>query len=145
MEVRTTRGTTALVYCLIIWVRLLGRALPLLLSPLFLLLLHCVEAAVIVQGGAMNCGLLFAGPPPPPFGAVSGKISKIRWAAVLATLYMGAPVGDRQLRCYVTGCQLTAKRLARDRRFMKICLAPSASWSLVLKMKKLLNDGLDLT
>jgi hypothetical protein len=58
---------------------------------------------------------------------------------------MGAPEGGRQLQRYIAGCQLTAKSFARDRRFTKIFLAPSASWSLVLKMKKLLNDGLDLT
>jgi hypothetical protein len=34
-----------------------------------------------VQGGAVNRGLLFAGPPPSPLGAVSGKISKICQAA----------------------------------------------------------------
>ncbi len=32
---------------------------------------------IYIQGGAMNRGLLFAGPPPPPLGAVSGKISEI--------------------------------------------------------------------
>jgi hypothetical protein len=31
-----------------------------------------------VQGGAFNRGLFFAGPPPLPLGAVSGKISEIR-------------------------------------------------------------------
>jgi hypothetical protein len=31
-----------------------------------------------IQGGAVNRGLLFAGPPPSPLGAVSGKISEIR-------------------------------------------------------------------
>jgi hypothetical protein len=30
-----------------------------------------------VQGGALNRGLFFAGPPPSPLGAVSGKISEI--------------------------------------------------------------------
>jgi hypothetical protein len=35
----------------------------------------------------MNRGLLFAGPPPPPFGDC-GKISEIHKAAVLATLYI---------------------------------------------------------
>jgi hypothetical protein len=34
-----------------------------------------------VQGGAVNRGLFFADPPPSPLGAVSGKISKNRWAA----------------------------------------------------------------
>jgi hypothetical protein len=34
-----------------------------------------------VQGGALNCGLFFAGPPLSPLGAVSGKISENRWAA----------------------------------------------------------------
>jgi hypothetical protein len=32
--------------------------------------------AIIVQGGAVNHRLFFAGPPPLPLGAVSGKISK---------------------------------------------------------------------
>jgi hypothetical protein len=58
---------------------------------------------------------------------------------------MGVPVGGRQLQCHITGCQLIAKSFARDRPFKKIRPAPSASWSLVLKMKKLLNDGLNLT
>jgi hypothetical protein len=31
-----------------------------------------------VQGGAVNRGLFFAGPPPSLLGAVSGKISEIR-------------------------------------------------------------------
>jgi hypothetical protein len=31
-----------------------------------------------VQGGALNRGLFFAGPPPSPLGAVSGNISEIR-------------------------------------------------------------------
>ncbi len=53
--------------------------------------------------------------------------------------------GSHQLQCYIAGRQLIAKSFARDRPFTKICPAPSASWSLVLKMKKLLNDGLDLT
>jgi hypothetical protein len=34
--------------------------------------------SVLVQGGALNRGLLFADPPPSPLGAVSGKISEIR-------------------------------------------------------------------
>jgi hypothetical protein len=33
---------------------------------------------VHVQGGALNRGLFFAGPPPSPLWAVSGKISEIR-------------------------------------------------------------------
>jgi hypothetical protein len=57
---------------------------------------------------------------------------------------MGAPVGGRQQRCYIAVRQLIAKSFVRNRPFMKICLAPSTSWSLVLEMKKLLNDGLDL-
>jgi hypothetical protein len=35
------------------------------------------EAHVLVQGGAVNCGLFLADPPPSLLGAVSGKISKI--------------------------------------------------------------------
>jgi hypothetical protein len=31
-----------------------------------------------IQGKAVNCGLFFADPPPPPLGAVSGKMNKIR-------------------------------------------------------------------
>jgi hypothetical protein len=46
--------------------------------------------------------------------------------------------------CYIAGCQLIAKTFARDRPFAKIWAGSSASWSLVLKMKKLLDDGLDL-
>jgi hypothetical protein len=55
-----------------------------------------------------------------------------------------AAVGGRQLRCYIAGRQLIAKSFAQDRGFMKICPGPSASWSLVVNTKKLLNDGLDL-
>jgi hypothetical protein len=58
---------------------------------------------------------------------------------------MGAPVGGRQLQCYIAGRQFIAKSFARNRPFMKICPAPSASWSFIVKMKKLLNDGLNLT
>jgi hypothetical protein len=58
---------------------------------------------------------------------------------------MGALVGGRQQQSYIAGRQLIAKSFVRNRPFTKICLAPSASWSLILKMKKLLNDGLDLT
>ncbi len=32
----------------------------------------------VIQGGAVNRGLFFAGPPPSPLGAVSGKNSEIR-------------------------------------------------------------------
>jgi hypothetical protein len=56
-----------------------------------------------------------------------------------------AQVGGRQQRCYIPGCQLIAESFAQNRHFAKICLAPSASWSLLLKMKKLLNDSLNLT
>jgi hypothetical protein len=94
----------------------------------------------------MNHGLLFAGPLPPPFGDCERK----DWRNPLDghpsdTLHMGAPEGGRQLRCYIAGRQLTTKSFAWDRHFTKICPSPSTSWSLVLKMKKLLNDGLDLT
>jgi hypothetical protein len=58
---------------------------------------------------------------------------------------MGAAVGGRQLRCYITGHQLIAKSFTRDGPFTKIWAGPSTSWSIVLKMKKLLSDGLDLT
>jgi hypothetical protein len=57
---------------------------------------------------------------------------------------MGVVVGGRQLRCYIAGRQLIAKSFAQNRPFMKICPAPSASWSFIVKMKKLLNDGLNL-
>ncbi len=58
---------------------------------------------------------------------------------------MGATVGGCQLRCYITGRQLIVKSFAQDRPSTKICLAPSTSWSLVLKIKNLLNDGLNLS
>ncbi len=89
----------------------------------------------------MNHGLLFAGLPPPSWGAVSGKIS----GRPSDTVHMGVPVGGHQQRCYIAGRQLIAKSFARNRPFTKICPAPSASWSLLLKIKKLLNDGLNLT
>jgi hypothetical protein len=57
---------------------------------------------------------------------------------------MGAAMGGHQLQCYIAGHQLVAKSFTRDRRFTKICPAPSDSWSIVLKMKKLLNAGLNL-
>jgi hypothetical protein len=57
---------------------------------------------------------------------------------------MAAAVGGCQLRCYIACHQLITKSFPRDRCF-KICSGPSANWSQVLKMKKLLNDGLDLT
>ncbi len=80
------------------------------------------------------------------WGAVSRKISENpQGGRPSETLHMGAPVGGRQQRSYIAGRQLIAKSFARNRPFRKICPAPSASWSLVLKMKKLLNDGLDLT
>ncbi len=57
---------------------------------------------------------------------------------------MGAAVGSRQLLCYIAGRLLIAASFARDRHFTKICMGPNASMSIVLKMKKFLNDGLDL-
>jgi hypothetical protein len=57
----------------------------------------------------------------------------------------GEAIGSHQLRCYIAGCQLITKSFARVRPFMKICTGPRAIWILVPKMKKLLDDGLDLT
>jgi hypothetical protein len=57
----------------------------------------------------------------------------------------GVVVGGRQFTYIITGRQLGAKSFARDRPFMKICPSSSAIRSIILKMKKLLNDGLDLT
>jgi hypothetical protein len=113
---------------------------------LFRRLIKIVNFILHIQGGAMNRGLLFAGPPPPPFGVCEQKDKRNPLRGRPSnTFHMGAPVGGRQPRCYITGRQPTAKSFARDRRFMKICPAPSASWNLILKMKKLLNDSLDLT
>jgi hypothetical protein len=55
-----------------------------------------------------------------------------------------AAVGDRQLLCDIAGRQLITESFAGHRPFTKICAGPSASRSLVLKMKNLLDDGLDL-
>ncbi len=60
-------------------------------------------------------------------------------------MHLGAVVGSLQLQCYITGRRLIAKSFACDRCFTKICPGPSTSWSLVPKIKKLLNDSLDLT
>jgi hypothetical protein len=84
-----------------------------------------------IQGGAMNRGLLFAGPPPLPLGGCERKAKQNR-------------LGGRQFPCYIAGRQLIAKSFAWGRTFTKICAGPSVSRSLVLMMKKLLNDGLDL-
>ncbi len=45
--------------------------------------LHCIlsQLGPFIQGGALNCGLFFAAPPPSLLGAVSGKISGNRCAA----------------------------------------------------------------
>ncbi len=92
---------------------------------------------VILQGGAMNRGLLVAGPPPPPLGGCERKDQRNPLGGRPSnTLHMGAPVGGHQQRCYMAGRQLIAKSFARNRPFKKICPAPSASWSLVLKIKK---------
>ncbi len=93
----------------------------------------------------MNRGLLVAGPPPPPLGGCERKdLRNPLGGRPSNTLHMEAPVGGRQLRCYIAGRQLIAKSFARNRRSTKICPAPSASWSLLVKMKKLLNDSLNL-
>jgi hypothetical protein len=60
----------------------------------------------------MNHGLLFAGSPPPPLGAVSGKQRNPLGGHPSDTLHMGAPVGGRQLRYYIAGRQLIAKSFA---------------------------------
>jgi hypothetical protein len=57
---------------------------------------------------------------------------------------VGAAVGGCQFPCRFAGRQLIAESFVRDRPFTKICMGPSASRSLVLKMKKLLDDSLDL-
>ncbi len=96
-------------------------------------------------GWTMNHGLLFAGPPPPPLGGCERKDqSNPLGGRPSNTIHMGVAVGGRPLRCYIAGRQLIAKSFAQDRPFMKICTGPSASWSLGLEMKKLLDDGLDL-
>ncbi len=44
-------------------------------------LILCISPPALctqLQGGALNRGLFFAGPPPSLLGAVSGKISEIR-------------------------------------------------------------------
>ncbi len=56
----------------------------------------------------------------------------------------GGGSGWGQFPCNIAGHQLIAKNFVRDRPFTKICVGPSASRSHVLKMKKLLDDGLDL-
>jgi hypothetical protein len=47
--------------------------------------------------------------------------------------------------CHIAGRQLIAVSFEQDRPFTKIFVDPNASRSLVLKMKKLPDDGLDLT
>jgi hypothetical protein len=85
------------------------------------------------------------GPPLPPLGGCERKDKRIPLGGRPSdTLHMGVPVGGRQLLCYIAGRQLIAKSFVRNRPFMKICLAPSTSWSFIVKMKKLLNDGLNL-
>ncbi len=94
----------------------------------------------------MNHGLLFAGPPPPLLGGCERKDEQNRLGGRPSdTITTGAAVGGPQLRSYIAGRQLIAKIFAWNRRFTKICPAPSTSWSLVLKMQKPVNDGLDLT
>jgi hypothetical protein len=94
----------------------------------------------------MNCGLLFAGPLPPPLGGFDQKdLENPLGGYPSDTIHMGAAVGSRQVQCYIADRQFIAKSFAWDRPFMKICVVPSASWSLYLKMKKLLDDGLGLT
>jgi hypothetical protein len=94
----------------------------------------------------MNRGLLFAGPPPPPWGGCEQKDDENPLGGRPSDgINVGAAVGGRLCTCNIVGRQLSAKSFAGDRPFMKICPGPSASRSLVLKMKKLLNDGLDLT
>jgi hypothetical protein len=58
---------------------------------------------------------------------------------------MGVAVGGRQLLCDIASRQHITESFARDRPFTKICMGPSASRTLVLKMKKLRGDGLGLT
>ncbi len=53
-------------------------------------------------------------------------------------------MGSHQFPCRFTGRQLIAESFSQDRPFTKICAGPSTSRSLVLKMKKLLDDLLDL-
>jgi hypothetical protein len=94
----------------------------------------------------MNHRLLFAGPPLLPLRAVSGKINKNPLGGHPSnTIHMGAAVGGRQLLCNIAGRKLIAESFVRDRPFTKICAGPSASRSLILRVKKLLHEGLDLT
>jgi hypothetical protein len=95
-----------------------------------------------IQGGAMNCGLLFEGLPPPLW--VERLVKSFRRPSKRLYTY-GAAIGSHQLWCYIAGCQLITKSFARVRPFMKICTGPRAIWILVLQMKKLLDNGLDLT
>ncbi len=69
-----------------------------------------------MQGGAANRGLFFAGPPPSPLGAVSGKISENQWAVVKnngVNLAMGTsgPAVAEEIAC----CQITTQSFAQER------------------------------
>jgi hypothetical protein len=94
----------------------------------------------------MNHGLLFTGPQLPPFGGCEQKdLLNSLGSHPSNTIHMRAAVGSRQLLCNIAGRQLIAESFEWDRPFTKFCAGPSASRSLVLKMKKLLDDSLDLT
>jgi hypothetical protein len=58
---------------------------------------------------------------------------------------VGAAVGGHQFPGSIAGRQLITESFAQNRCFLKIWVGPSASRSLGLKMKKLLDDSLNLT
>ncbi len=94
-----------------------------------------------VQGGAMNHGLPFAGPPPPAlWGLWEERLTNPLGGRLSDGINGGAAVGGHQFPCSIAGCQLIAEIFVRDRPFTKVWVGPTTSRSLIPKMKKLLDD-----
>ncbi len=78
-----------------------------------------------LQGGAMNCGPPFAGPPPLPLGGSERKDQYNQLGGRPSnTKHVGAAAGGRHLLCDIVAGQLTAKSFARDRCFTNTCPGP---------------------
>jgi hypothetical protein len=65
-----------------------------------------------IQGGVVNHGLFFVGPPPSPLGAMSRKISGNQWAAASASVNIAAGTGGPAVAMEIACRQDTTQSFA---------------------------------
>jgi acetyl/propionyl-CoA carboxylase alpha subunit len=65
-----------------------------------------------IQGGVVNRGLFFVGPPPSPLGAMSRKISGNRWIAASASVNIAAGTGGPAVAVEIACLQDTTQSSA---------------------------------